>query len=71
MASLDNIYDAVDNLDKVKAEYLLITIQKSKKIGKADIFYSLKDNNSLKTLSKGLKAFMEEIDRKKDNGEFN
>ena len=71
MASLDDIYDAVDLLDKAQAEYLLISIQKSKKIGKADVFYNLKDDNSLKTLSKGLKIFMNEIDKKKDNGEFN
>jgi hypothetical protein len=71
MASLDDFYDAVDLLDKAKAEYLLISIQKSKKIGKADVFYNLKDDNSLKTLSKGLKIFMEEIEKKKDNGEFN
>lgn len=71
MASLDDIYDLVDILDKNNMEYLLITIQRGKKIGKADVFYSLKDNNSLKILTKGLKTFSDEIDKKKDNGEFN
>ena len=71
MASLDDIYDAIDILDKVQAEYLLITIQKGKKQGKADVFYSLKNDDSLKVLTKGLKIFSEEIDKKKDDGEFN
>jgi hypothetical protein len=71
MSSLDYIYDAVDLLDKRDIEYLLISIQKGEKQGKADIFFNLKNDNSLKILSKGLKAFSEEIEKKKDNGEFN
>lgn len=71
MASLDDIYDIVEILDKNNTEYLLITIQRGKKNGKADVFYSLKDNNSLKILTKGLKVFSDEIDKKKDDGQFN
>jgi hypothetical protein len=71
MASLDDIYDAIDVLDKADAEYMLITIQKGKKQGKADVFFNLKNEDSLKILSKGLKTFSEEIDRKKENGDFN
>jgi hypothetical protein len=71
MASLDDIYDALDVLDKADAEYMLITIQKGKKQGKADVFFNLKNEDSLKILSKGLKTFSEEIDRKKENGDFN
>jgi len=71
MASLDDIYDAVDLLDKAKAEYLLIAIQKGKKQGKADVFYNLKNDDSLKVLTQGLKVFSNKIDKDKDNGQFN
>jgi len=71
MASLDDIYDAIDILDKADAEYLLIAIQKGKRQGKADVFYSLKNDDSLKVLTKGLKIFSEQIDKDKDNGKFN
>lgn len=71
MASLDNIYDAIDILDKAKIEYLLITIQKGKAQGKADVFYDLKNDDSLKVLTKGLKAFSDEINKRKDDGELN
>lgn len=63
MASLDNIYDMLQNLDNSGIEYLLITIQKGKKNGKADVFYSLKSNASMRILTSGLKVFNEEIDR--------
>jgi hypothetical protein len=71
MASLDDIYDSIDVLDKAGAEYLLITIQKGKKEGKADVFYNLKNDDSLKVLTKGLKIFSQEIDKRKSDGEFN
>lgn len=63
MASLDNIYDMLQNLDNSGIEYLLITIQKGKKNGKADVFYSLKSNASMRILTSGLKVFNEEIDK--------
>ena len=62
MASLDDIYDMIQKLDENQIEYLLITIQKGKKNGKADVFYSLKDDNSMKILSAGLKKFTKEMD---------
>jgi len=70
MASLDDIYDSIDILDKAGAEYLLIAIQKGKKQGKADVFYNLKNDDSLRILTKGLKIFSEEIDKRKNDGEF-
>jgi hypothetical protein len=63
MASLDDIYDMLQKLDDSGIEYLLITVQKGKKNGKADIFYSLKDGNSMRILSVGLKQFNKEIDK--------
>jgi hypothetical protein len=64
MASLDDIYDMIDRLDASKTEYLLITIQKGKKQGKADVFFSLNDDNSVKILTKGLKTFREELEKR-------
>lgn len=73
MASLDDIYDAVNALDKNDAEYLLIAIQKGKSQGKADIFYNLKNNDSLRVLSQALKIFSENIEKKQgeEGGESN
>ena len=63
MASLDDIYDMLQKLDECGMEYLLITVQKGKKSGKADVFYSLKDGNSMRVLSTGLREFNKEIDK--------
>lgn len=71
MASLDDIYDLINKLDDNNIEYLLITVQKGKKNGKADVFYSLKDRNSMKILTMGLNEFTKEIDRIDDEGKFN
>jgi len=70
MASLDDIYDMIQKLDDSNIEYLLITVQKGKKTGKADVFYSLKDKNSIKVLITGLNQFSKEIDRIDDEGGF-
>lgn len=67
MASLDDIYDATQKLEDTGIEYLLVTIQKGKKNGKADVFYNLKDKNSLKILAKGLGVFNQEIENKIKN----
>ena len=72
MASLDDIYDMVQKLDDSNIEYLLITIQKGKKNGKADVFYSLKDKNSMRVLAKGLDLFnrkIEDIEKNIDDNE--
>jgi hypothetical protein len=69
MASLDDIYDMIDKLDASKTEYLLITIQKGKKQGKADVFFSLNDDNSVKILTKGLKTFREELEKRKSDAD--
>jgi hypothetical protein len=63
MASLDDIYDMTQKLEDNNIEYLLITITKGKKQGKADVFYYLKNAESMRVLSKGLQAFNEEIDK--------
>jgi hypothetical protein len=70
VASLDDIYDMIQKLDDNNIEYLLITIQKGKKNGKADVFYSLKDKNSMRILTKGLNEFSKEVDRIDDEGKF-
>ena len=62
MASLDDIYDIIQKLEDADIEYLLITVQKGKKQGKADVFFSLKDRASMKILATGLDAFNKEID---------
>jgi len=62
MASLDDIYDIIQKLEDAHIEYLLITVQKGKKQGKADVFFNLKDRASMKILATGLDAFNKEID---------
>jgi hypothetical protein len=62
MASLDDIYDIIQKLEDADIEYLLITVQKGKKQGKADVFFNLKDRASMKILATGLDAFNKEID---------
>jgi hypothetical protein len=70
MASLDDIYDMIQKLEDSDIEYLLITVQKGKKHGKADVFYSLKDKNSMRILTKGLNEFTKEVDKLDDEGKF-
>ena len=70
MASLDDIYDMTQKLENNNIEYLLITIQKGKKNGKADVFYYLKDRESMRVLTVGLNEFTKEIDRIEDEGKF-
>lgn len=62
MGSLDDVYDMTQKLEEANIEYLLITIQKGKKQGKADVFYYLKDRSSMRILAKGLDTFNKEID---------
>jgi len=62
MASLDDVYDMTQKLEDNNIEYLLITITKGKKQGKADVFYYLKNAESMRVLAKGLEAFNQEID---------
>lgn len=71
MASLDDIYDMTQKLEESEIEYLLITVQKGKKTGKADVFYWLKDKSSMRVLAKGLDIFNKEIDKMENNDEFN
>ena len=71
MASLDDIYDIIQKLEDGGIEYLLITVQKGKKQGKADVFYSLKDRSSMKILARGLDVFNQEIDNIEKQDEDN
>jgi len=61
MGSLDDVYDMLQKLESSDMEYLLITVQKGKKQGKADVFFNLKDRASMKILATGLAAFNKEI----------
>jgi len=63
MASLDNVYDTIQKLEDYGIEYLLITIEKGKKQGKADVFYNLKNRASMRVLAKGLDIFNQEINK--------
>jgi hypothetical protein len=62
MASLDDVYDMTQKLEENNIDYLLITVTKGKKNGKADVFFSLRDKASMKILATGLDAFNKEID---------
>ena len=62
MASLDDVYDMTQKLEDNNIEYLLITVTKGKKQGKADVFYYLKNAESMRVLARGLDAFNQEID---------
>ena len=63
MGSLDDVYDLTQKLEDNGIEYLLITVQKGKRQGKADVFFHLKDKSSMKILATGLAAFDKEIDK--------
>jgi len=63
MGSLDDVYDLTQKLEDNGIEYLLITVQKGKKQGKADVFFHLKDKSSMRILATGLSAFDKEIDK--------
>ena len=63
MASLDDVYDMTQKLEDNNIDYLLITVTKGKKNGKADVFFSLRDKASMKILATGLEAFNKEIDK--------
>jgi len=63
MASLDDVYDMTQKLEDNNIDYLLITVTKGKKNGKADVFFSLRDKASMKILATGLDAFNREIDK--------
>jgi len=70
MASLDDIYDLIQKIEDSDIEYLLITVQKGKKNGKADVFFNLKDKTSLKVLAEGLGVFNKEVDRIREEEGF-
>lgn len=61
MASLDFVYDFLDKNKENNIDYLLIVLERGKKAGKVDVFYSLRDKQSKKLLSKGLEMFNQDI----------
>jgi ABC-type Mn2+/Zn2+ transport system ATPase subunit len=64
MASMDHIYDILSKLEKENIDYLFITLQHGKVNSKADVFYSLNnEEKSFSALREGLKEFQANIDK--------
>jgi len=72
MASMDNIYDILGKLEKENIDYLFITIQHGKSNSKADVFYSLNnEEKSFSALKEGLNEFQINIDKSVNNFKSN
>lgn len=64
MASMDYIYDILNKLEKENIDYLLITLQHGKTNSKADVFYSLNnEEKSFAALKEGLTEFQQNLDK--------
>ena len=64
MASMDFIYDILQKFEKENIDYLLITLQHGKTNSKADVFYSLNnEEKSFAALKEGLTEFQSNLDR--------
>jgi hypothetical protein len=64
MASMDFIYDILNKFEKENIDYLLITLQHGKTNSKADVFYSLNnEEKSFIALKQGLTEFQSNLDR--------
>lgn len=64
MASMDFIYDILQKFEKEKIDYLLITLQHGKTTSKADVFYSLEnEEKSFAALKEGLSEFQQNLDK--------
>lgn len=64
MASMDFIYDILNKLEKENIDYLLITLQHGKTNSKADVFYSLNnEEKSFAALKEGLTEFQHNLDK--------
>ena len=64
MASMDFIYDILNKFEKENIDYLLITLQHGKTNSKADVFYSLNnEEKSFSALKEGLAEFQQNLDK--------
>lgn len=64
MASMDFIYDILNKFEKENIDYLLITLQHGKTNSKADVFYSLNnEEKSFVALKEGLTEFQQNLDK--------
>ena len=48
MESLDFVYDLIDGLEKQNVDYFVLAIRKGENEDKADVFYNLKNEESIK-----------------------
>ena len=48
MESLDFVYDLIDGMEKQNMDYFVIAIRKSEEETKADVFYRLEDDESIR-----------------------
>ena len=48
MESLDFVYDLIDGMERQNVDYFVLAIRKGKDEDKADIFYNLKNEESIK-----------------------
>ena len=48
MESLDFVYDLVDGLEKQNTQYFILAIRQGEKETKADVFYDLHDEESMR-----------------------
>lgn len=61
---MDFIYDILNKLEKENIDYLLITLQHGKTNSKADVFYSLNnEEKSFAALKEGLTEFQQNLDK--------
>ena len=66
MESLDFVYDLIDNMEKQNVDYFLLAIRKGEDEDKADIFYNLKNEESIKIFE----TVIENLDvRNQDQGD--
>ena len=48
MESLDFVYDLIDGMDKQNMDYFVVAIRKGEEETKADVFYKLEDDESIR-----------------------
>ena len=54
MESLDFVYDLIDGMEKQNMDYFVIAIRKSEEETKADVFYKLEDDESVRVFETGV-----------------
>ncbi len=62
MASLDSIYDLTETLDKEGFDYVVISLRRTVKENKANVYIALADGDSAKLMSKTLEEVKKQID---------